>query len=224
MPQTQDVLWWIKAASAGPYAELQTWALFEHQQGHLLLHTAPQPGLPSLHGCQLSLPVAGPGVLWSFHDAGRSGAASADKALTACVLARGMQRGSIDLAAGGTHSHVSHAASTSAGKGAQSSYSRCLQGVQPRFSRRVRWTPLLLAALKVAWCVQEACKEVVPTQQLAVHLHNTYGQAVANIYAALQQGISVVDSSVAGLGGCPFAQGASGAAGASAAVVMDQVS
>ena len=47
-------------------------------------------------------------------------------------------------------------------------------------------------------------------EQLAVHLHNTYGQAVANIYAALQQGIATVDSSVAGLGGCPFAKGASG--------------
>ena len=82
---------------------------------------------------------------------------------------------------------------------------------------------LLLGALKAAWCVQEACKEVVPTQQLAVHLHNTYGQGVANIYAALQQGISVVDSSVAGLGGCPFAQGASGAVGASAGVVMKRV-
>lgn len=51
----------------------------------------------------------------------------------------------------------------------------------------------------------------MPAPQLAVHLHNTYGQAVANIYAALQQGIAVIDSSVAGLGGCPFAQGASGA-------------
>ena len=48
--------------------------------------------------------------------------------------------------------------------------------------------------------------------QLAAHLHNTYGQGVANAYAALQQGVTVLDSSVAGLGGCPFAPGASGAA------------
>jgi len=50
----------------------------------------------------------------------------------------------------------------------------------------------------------------VPTEHLAVHCHDTYGQAIANIYAALQMGISVVDSSVAGLGGCPYAAGASG--------------
>jgi hydroxymethylglutaryl-CoA lyase len=41
-------------------------------------------------------------------------------------------------------------------------------------------------------------------------MHDTYGQALANILVALQQGIAVVDSSVAGLGGCPYAQGASG--------------
>jgi len=46
--------------------------------------------------------------------------------------------------------------------------------------------------------------------QLAVHFHNTYGQALANIYAALEMGVSVVDSSVAGLGGCPYAKGATG--------------
>ncbi len=45
---------------------------------------------------------------------------------------------------------------------------------------------------------------------LAVHFHDTYGQALANIYAAVKEGISVVDSSVAGLGGCPYATGASG--------------
>jgi len=53
-------------------------------------------------------------------------------------------------------------------------------------------------------------KQVIPTEAIAVHFHDTYGQALANIYAALQQGISVVDSSVAGLGGCPYAKGASG--------------
>lgn len=46
--------------------------------------------------------------------------------------------------------------------------------------------------------------------QLAVHCHDTYGQALANILVALQHGIATVDASVAGLGGCPYARGASG--------------
>jgi hydroxymethylglutaryl-CoA lyase len=46
--------------------------------------------------------------------------------------------------------------------------------------------------------------------KLAIHFHDTYGQALANIYACLELGVSVVDSSVAGLGGCPYAAGASG--------------
>ncbi|XP_046362907.1 hydroxymethylglutaryl-CoA lyase, mitochondrial-like [Haliotis cracherodii] len=50
----------------------------------------------------------------------------------------------------------------------------------------------------------------VPVDRLAVHCHDTYGQALANIFAALQMGVSVVDSSVSGLGGCPYAKGASG--------------
>jgi len=50
----------------------------------------------------------------------------------------------------------------------------------------------------------------VPINKLAVHFHDTYGQALTNIYAALQMGVSVVDSAVAGLGGCPYAKGASG--------------
>ncbi|MBT1065214.1 hydroxymethylglutaryl-CoA lyase [Bowmanella sp. Y26] len=50
----------------------------------------------------------------------------------------------------------------------------------------------------------------LPAEKLAVHFHDTYGQALANILVALQQGIAVVDSSVAGLGGCPYAKGASG--------------
>ncbi len=52
--------------------------------------------------------------------------------------------------------------------------------------------------------------EQVPIEQLAVHYHDTYGQALANIYASLELGISTVDSAVAGLGGCPYAPGASG--------------
>ncbi|WP_028694092.1 hydroxymethylglutaryl-CoA lyase [Pseudomonas cremoricolorata] len=50
----------------------------------------------------------------------------------------------------------------------------------------------------------------VPRSQLAGHFHDTYGQAVANVYASLLEGIGVFDSSVAGLGGCPYAKGATG--------------
>ncbi|MEH6589879.1 MAG: hydroxymethylglutaryl-CoA lyase [Halioglobus sp.] len=50
----------------------------------------------------------------------------------------------------------------------------------------------------------------IPVEQLAVHLHDTYAQALANIYAALEMGVAVIDASVAGLGGCPYAKGASG--------------
>ncbi len=56
----------------------------------------------------------------------------------------------------------------------------------------------------------ETVTQHVPLKQLAVHFHDTYGQALANILAALEMGIGVVDSSVAGLGGCPYAKGASG--------------
>ena len=56
----------------------------------------------------------------------------------------------------------------------------------------------------------EVVGRAVPIKQLAGHFHDTYGMAIANIYAALQFGISTFDSSVAGLGGCPYAQGASG--------------
>lgn len=60
---------------------------------------------------------------------------------------------------------------------------------------------------------QAMLKEVadeIGIERLAVHFHDTYGQALANIYASLELGISVIDSSVAGLGGCPYARGASG--------------
>ncbi|XP_064411466.1 3-hydroxy-3-methylglutaryl-CoA lyase, cytoplasmic isoform X3 [Latimeria chalumnae] len=56
----------------------------------------------------------------------------------------------------------------------------------------------------------EAVMKEVPQRALAVHCHDTYGQALVNIFTAIQMGISVVDSSVAGLGGCPYAEGASG--------------
>merc|ERR1711931_400928 len=49
-----------------------------------------------------------------------------------------------------------------------------------------------------------------PKGQLAMHCHDTYGQALANILVGLQMGLNVVDSSTAGLGGCPYAKGASG--------------
>lgn len=51
---------------------------------------------------------------------------------------------------------------------------------------------------------------IIPREQLAGHFHDTYGQALANILASLQEGIAIFDSSVAGLGGCPYAKGASG--------------
>jgi isopropylmalate/homocitrate/citramalate synthase len=56
----------------------------------------------------------------------------------------------------------------------------------------------------------EAVAEKVPVSKLALHFHDTRGQALANIYACLELGVSIIDSSVAGLGGCPYAHGASG--------------
>lgn len=56
----------------------------------------------------------------------------------------------------------------------------------------------------------EVVSAQVPRAQLAGHFHDTYGQALANVYASLLEGISVFDSSVAGLGGCPYAKGATG--------------
>jgi hydroxymethylglutaryl-CoA lyase len=62
-------------------------------------------------------------------------------------------------------------------------------------------TKAMLAAVK---------QHGVPVHAMAVHFHNTYGAAMANLLAALEEGIAVVDASVAGLGGCPYAKGASG--------------
>ncbi len=56
----------------------------------------------------------------------------------------------------------------------------------------------------------ELVTKQIPPDKLAIHCHDTYGQALVNIYTALLFGIGVVDSSVAGLGGCPYAKGASG--------------
>jgi hydroxymethylglutaryl-CoA lyase len=65
-------------------------------------------------------------------------------------------------------------------------------------------TPLAARALI------ETAAAHVPLERLAVHFHDTYGQALANIFACLEAGVSVVDASVGGLGGCPYAPGASG--------------
>ena len=56
----------------------------------------------------------------------------------------------------------------------------------------------------------ETVAERVPMGQLALHFHDTYGQALANILACLELGVATVDSAVAGLGGCPYAEGAAG--------------
>ena len=56
----------------------------------------------------------------------------------------------------------------------------------------------------------DACARVVPLEKLAGHYHDTYGMAIANVHASLQMGLAVFDASVAGLGGCPYAKGASG--------------
>ena len=56
----------------------------------------------------------------------------------------------------------------------------------------------------------EAVAKHIAIERLAIHMHDTYGQAIANIYAALECGITIFDSSVAGLGGCPYAKGATG--------------
>jgi len=63
--------------------------------------------------------------------------------------------------------------------------------------------------IQVKQMLSEVLK-LVPVSNIAVHFHNTYGQALANVYASLEMGVNVVDSSVGGLGGCPYAKGATG--------------
>ncbi|MCQ1059636.1 hydroxymethylglutaryl-CoA lyase [Photobacterium sp. DNB23_23_1] len=63
--------------------------------------------------------------------------------------------------------------------------------------------------LKVAHLLDTVISRI-PSHQIAVHFHNTWGQALPNIYQALSMGINTIDASVAGLGGCPYAPGASG--------------
>lgn len=66
----------------------------------------------------------------------------------------------------------------------------------------------------------EAVAAKVPREKLAVHFHDTYGQALANILAVMDHGITVMDTAVAGLGGCPYAKGASGNVGTEDVVYM----
>ena len=61
-----------------------------------------------------------------------------------------------------------------------------------------------------AQAMVEAVAKDIPIERIALHFHDTYGQALANILACMELGVSVIDSSVAGLGGCPYARGASG--------------
>ena len=56
----------------------------------------------------------------------------------------------------------------------------------------------------------DATARRVPMERLAAHFHDTYGMAIANLYAVLEEGLSVIDASTAGLGGCPYAAGAAG--------------
>jgi hydroxymethylglutaryl-CoA lyase len=62
---------------------------------------------------------------------------------------------------------------------------------------------------KIQVMLAEVIKRV-PVRNLALHCHDTYGQALVNIYAGLETGVSIIDSSIAGLGGCPYAKGATG--------------
>lgn len=71
--------------------------------------------------------------------------------------------------------------------------------------------------------IKEMLKEVLnvaPVEKFAIHYHDTYGQALSNILTSLDFGISVVDASVSGLGGCPYARGASGNAATEDVVYM----
>jgi len=67
-----------------------------------------------------------------------------------------------------------------------------------------------VATPRKVYAAMEAAMREFPVEGLSGHFHDTYGQAVANIYASLEVGISIFHSSVAGLGGCPYAKGATG--------------
>lgn len=83
------------------------------------------------------------------------------------------------------------------------------------FSRRGKAPSLACTCrllIMVGSCALQECRQAVPLPALAAHMHDTYGQGCANVLTALQMGVAVIDSSIAGLGGCPYAPGASGAA------------
>ena len=61
---------------------------------------------------------------------------------------------------------------------------------------------------------------VVPVERIAAHFHDTYGQALANLFAVLEEGVRVIDAAAGGLGGCPYARGASGNVASEAVVYM----
>ncbi len=67
-----------------------------------------------------------------------------------------------------------------------------------------------VATARQTQAVMLAASREFPLQQLSGHFHDTYGQALANIYAALEVGVAIFHSSVSGLGGCPYAKGATG--------------
>lgn len=73
---------------------------------------------------------------------------------------------------------------------------------------------------KRAGAMVRAVAGSVPMRALAAHFHDTYGQALANLLACLEEGVRIVDTSVAGLGGCPYAKGASGNVGTEDVVYM----
>ena len=63
--------------------------------------------------------------------------------------------------------------------------------------------------VRVRQLIEKIARQL-PVEVLAAHFHDTYGQAIANLYAAMESGVSIIDSAVAGLGGCPYAKGSSG--------------
>lgn len=67
-----------------------------------------------------------------------------------------------------------------------------------------------VGTVRTAEALIKSMKSEIPTERIAIHFHDTYGQALANIYACLNLGIRIIDSSITGLGGCPYAPGASG--------------
>ncbi len=73
-----------------------------------------------------------------------------------------------------------------------------------------------------AQAMLKAVATVIPIEKLAVHYHDTWGQALANLYASLELGVRVVDTAVAGLGGCPYAPGATGNVGTEDVLYMLQ--